>query len=231
MKHYSCILLLFFSFCFMGVYNGDAQNNKEKSLQIVYIDHEVTTPTKELNARMTERFYDVVQYPDQEALVLYLSNGRRSPIAFVNLKEFATEEQLKFISASGLRRDTEDAFKDVLETMNKANSHTVEPLIDIDNILSLMEQLQVFDENGALNYKKLSFDFYVGPQFWLLRNNEKIISRIYAILHHGLKDADKDKISINVFKPADTKLEYTEGKPFGEANLNGINEKLSIMEY
>jgi hypothetical protein len=215
----------------MGVYNSDAQNNKEKRLQIVYIDHEVTTPTKELNSRMTQRFYDVVQYPDQESLVLYLSNGRRSPIAFVNLKEYATDEQLKLISASGQRRDTEDAFKDVLETMNKANSHTVEPLIDINNILSLLEQLQVFDENGRLNFKSLRFDFYIGPQFWLLRNNEKIISRIYAILNHGLKDEDKDKLSFNVFKPANSKLEYTEGKPFGEANLNGINEKLSIMEY
>lgn len=210
---------------------GVAQDNSKKNLQFVYIDHEVLTPTKVLNERMTMRYFEVVQYPEQESMILYLSNGRLSPVAFVNLEDYATAEQLPGITTSGQRRDTEDAFNDVLETMNKANSHTVEPIIDINNILSVLDQQQVFDESGKLKFKRLRFDFYVGPQFWQLFNNEKVIARLYAIIQQGLQDSDKDKISFNVFKPKDSHLDYPEGKPFGEFNLNGLNEILNIMEY
>lgn len=224
-------LILYLLLVLTGTAWVTAQDNSKKNLQFVYIDHEVSTPTKVLNERMTMRYYDVVQYPEQESMIIYLSNGRLSPIAFVNLVDYAMAEQLTGNIPSGRRRDTEDAFKDVLETLNKANSHTVEPVADINNILSVLDQQQVFDENGKLNFKRLRFDFYVGPQFWQLLNNEKIIARLYAIIQQGLQEGDKDKISFNVFKPKDSHLDYPEGKPFGEINLNGINEKLSIMEY
>lgn len=224
--------LIYTFFFLLGTYEVIAQeNNNEKRLHFVYIDHEVTTPTKVLNERMTQRFYDVGEFKDREALVLYLSNGRRSPVAFVNLKDYLTKAQLERLSISGQSRDTEEAFKSVLETMNNANSHDVEPLIDIDNIINLFEGLHVFNDNGKLNFKVLRLDFYIGPKFWLLRNNEKIISRLYALLYHGLQEDDKEKITFNIFKPKGTQLDYPDGKPFGDANLNGINEKLQIMDY
>ena len=231
MKYLYFSLLFCLFFCYGSAYYVFAQNNQEKRLQFVYIDHEVTTPTKVLNERMTQRFYDVGEYPDREALILYLSNGRRSPVAFVNLKEYLKEIELERFSISGKPRDTEDAFLEVLETMNNANSHDVEPLIDINNILTLFERLQVFDEKGNLNFKVLRLDFYVGPKFWSLRNNEKIIARLFALLQQGIQESDKEKITFNIFKPKGTQLDYPKGKPFGESNLNGINEKLHIMEY
>jgi len=224
-------IILYLLFGITGTVWVTAQDNSKKNLQLVYIDHEVSTPTSVLNERITTRYYEVVQYPEQESMILYLSNGRLSPVAFVNLEDYATAEQLPGNTNSSQRRDTEDAFKGVLETMNKANSHTVEPLIDINNILSILDQQQVFDENGKLKFKRLRFDFYVGPQFWQLFNNEKVIARLYAIIQQGLQDSDKKKISFNVFKPKDSHLDYPEGRPFGEFNLNGINEILNIMEY
>lgn len=221
MKHQTLLILT--CLLLFGTYHAEAQDNQEKRLHFVYIDHEETTPTKVVNDRMTQRFYDVGEFPDREALVLYLSNGRRSPVAFVNLKEYA--------STSGAKRDTEEAFKDVLETMNNANSHSVEARVDVENILNIFEGLKVFDENGKLNFKSLRIDFYVGPNFWLLRNNEKIISRLYALLQQGLQDEDKKKITFSVFKPANVKIDYPHGKPFGDANLNGINDKLQLLEY
>lgn len=230
MKHLSIILnaLCFF---LLFINDIDAQNNQEKRLQFVYIDHEVTTPVGLLNERMTQRLSDVGEFPDREALILYLSNGRRSPMAFVNLKEYLTSNQLELFTTLGLPRDTEDAFMNVLEIMNTANSHTVDARADVDNILDLLERFLVFDENGKLNFKSLRFDFYVGPNFWLLRNNEKVIARLYAVLRQGLSDEDKEKISFRVLRPSGVELEYTEGKPFGEANLDGINTQLNIMEY
>ena len=115
--------------CFFCGFGFDLQINAQsypgKRLQFVYIDHEVSTPTAVLNERLTGRYYDVVQFPDYDAMIVYLSNGRKSPMAFVNLPEFATEAQLVRTTTSGQRRDTEDAFKEVWETMNSANSHDV----------------------------------------------------------------------------------------------------------
>lgn len=214
-----------------NIFNISAQSYPEKRLQFIYIDHEVSTPTATLNERLTSRYYDVVQFPDNDAMVVYLSNGRRSPMSFVNLRDFATEWQLEKITKSGRPRDTEDAFKDVLETMNNANQHDVEPLVDVENILSLLEQFQVFAEDASLNFKSLRFDFYIGPQFWRLQNNVSVIARIYSLIQQGLRDEDKGKISFNVFKPSDSQLDYIEGKPFGDTNLNGINDVINIMEY
>ena len=227
MKHISNIFLGFALFFLSPVNKMDAQNNQEKRLQIVYIDHEVTTPTDVLNQRMTERFWNAKEFPDGEALILYLSNGRKSPQAFVNLKEFMTERQLEVFTTSSTPRDTEEAFMAVLEAMNTANSHTVEAQMDVDYILQILERFDVFDENGRLNFKSLRFDFYVGPNFWLMNNNEKVIARLYAVILQGLPEDEKEKISFRVLKPSGCQLEYSDGKPFGEANLEGINEQLS----
>lgn len=230
MKHFRLILLACMSFIFMGITNLSAQDNKGKRLQFVYIDHEVTTPIDVLNQRMTQRFYDIVEYPDQDAMVVYLSNGRRSPVALVNLQEYLHESQLQR-TAFGQARDTQDAFKGVIEMMNKANSYTVDARIDMDNILELLDGLQVFDEDGHLNFKALRFDFYVGPNFWLLGNNEKLIAHLFMVLRQGIHDEDKEKLSFNVFKPNNTQLEYKDGKLFGNANIDGINNSITIMDY
>lgn len=232
MKRLSLIVLycFFLAICFLSdIY---AQDNKGKRLQFIYIDHEVTTPTALLNSRITDRRNDVIQFPNRESLIVYLSNGgRRSPTAFVNLKEYLNNEQLERISASGNSRDSEAAFKTVLEMLNNANSHTVDARADVQNILDMLDHLNVYDENGKLNYRSLRFDFYIGPQFWQLRNNEKVIARLYSVLRYGLSDEDKDKISFNVLKSEDVSIEYDEENPFGISNLDDINSTIQIMEY
>lgn len=231
MKRFLYVMIICSIGGLLNVCKASAQDNHGKRLQFIYIDHEVSTPTDVLNRRVTQRFYDVGEFPESEALILYLSNGRRSPMAFVNLKEFLSDVQLEHMTASGLPRDTEDAFNSVLETMNSSNSHDVDARMDMNNILELLEKFDVFDEKGSLNFKSLRFDFYVGPNFWLLRNNEKIIARLYAILQQGLQDKDKGKITFNVLKPSQVQLDYAPKFPFGAANLDDINNKLSIMEY
>lgn len=229
MKNLSLTLLSCILFSVLFANDIEAQNS-EKRLQIVYIDHEVTTPTDAVNRRLTERFYQVSSY-ESDALIIYLSNGRRSPMAFVNLKEFLTENQLALLTSSGQPRDTEEAFRVVKEALNSANSHTVDAKADINNILELIDRFNVFDENGKLNYKELRFEFYIEPNFWLLRNNEKVIARLYSLLFNGIPSSEKEKISFRVLKPKGTQLEYSEGQPFGDSNLDGINEEVNIMDY
>lgn len=226
---YNVLNCLLFTFCLVcDVY---AQDNKGKRMQFVYIDHEVTTPTALINNRITDRKNDVSQFPERESLIVYLSNGRRSPVAFVNIKEYLDNEQLMRITPSGNSRDTEEAFKYVLEVLNNANSHTVDARVDVQNILDILEHLNAFDENGKLNYRSIRFDFYIGPNFWQLRNNEKVIARLYSVLRNGLSNDDKEKITFNVLKPENVHIDYIEGKPFGASNLDDINSDIQIMEY
>lgn len=228
MKKYLFALWLVLAF-FMCSERASAQSHKNMRLQFVYIDHELSTPVSTVIRRMKERYDEVEEFSERESLVVYLSNGRFSPIAFVNLKEYADYESLRELSPTGTPRDTRDAFDYLLEALNNTNSHSVDARTDVNNILEIIDGLEVFANDGTLNFKSLTFDFYVGPTFWAQRNNEKVIARLYAVLQQGSNDPNI--ITFNVFKPKDLKLDYPEGKPYGEHNLNNINSTFKILDY
>jgi hypothetical protein len=46
-----------------------------------------------------------------------------------------------------------------------------------------------------------------------------------------LGENNANSITFNLFKSKSMQLDYLEGKPFGEYNLNNINAKLRIVEY
>jgi len=221
---------LWMLFAFLLISGGaSAQSKKDKRLQFVYIEHELQTPVSTIIKRMKKRYDEVEEFKNQESLVVYLSSGHYSPVAFLNLDEYADEDFFKRNTISGDPRNTRDAFDNVLEALNNANSHTVDAFSDVDNILDILDGLGVFGEDGTLNFKSLTFDFYIGPNFWLHRNNEKVIARLYAVLQLGENNANS--ITFNLFKSKSMQLDYLEGKPFGEYNLNNINAKLRIVEY
>lgn len=222
------IILILLAFIFLPK-EVSAQSNINKRLQFVYIEHELQTPVSTLIKRMKKRYDEVEEFKDKESLVVYLSSGIFSPVAFVNLEEYADETYLRANTSTGKPRDKRDAFDNVLESMNNANSHTVNATSDVNNILDILEGFEVFADDGSLNYKSLTFDFYIGPSFWLQRNNEKIIARLYAVLQLG--EQNDNNITFNVFKSKSMVLDFPEGVPFGEQNLNGINSKLRILEY
>lgn len=206
-----------------------AQSQNGRRLQFVYIEHELQTPVSTIIRRMKKRYDEVDEFADHESMVVFLSSGQRPFVAFVNLKEYEDENSLRMITPSGQSRDNRDAFDNVLEAMNNANSHTVDASSDVKNILDILDGLKVFSDEGTLNFRSLVFDFYVGPSFWAQRNNEKIIARLYAVLQMGVENASN--ITFNVYKPKGIQLDYTDGMPYGERNLNDINSKLRIVEY
>lgn len=205
-----CILLSFQSI--------SAQQTK--NYQFVYIDHEVNTPVNKLCQKLKELYDDA--YETGDVLIIYLSTGLPSEgycmQSLTNIKD-VTEKKL----------DTEEAFDKIIGALQNSNYHSVNPKADVNNILNLFETYNYLDNNGKLSYKNVKLSFYVGSRFWTLGYEYSVLSYLYALL--GVADMPLGVFSYNVMASLADKPKYEEGKPFGELNLQGINEKVKITLY
>lgn len=193
-----------------------AQDYSTMNLHFIYIDHEPSTPVNQLCERMRTLRDDAIEIDD--ALIIYLADGKQSLMSFTNLKDIY-----------GKNRDTNDAFVSIIAALQDANSHDVIASEDRKNILNLFDEYNFVNEEGLFKFSSVTMDFYVGSEFWSLGNNEKVISHLYVDFDVAM--LPKDKFFFNIFRPKGETLEYPEGKPFGNNNIDGINEKLSIFEY
>ena len=215
MRLYQYKLLAFFLsiFSIAPVY---AQDYSNVNLHFVYIDHEPSTPVNKLCQRIRTLRDDAIEVED--ALIIYLSDGRQSLLSFTNLHD-----------NHGRNRDKNEAFVDIIAALQDANSHDVIAQEDRRNILNLFDEYNFVDEQGRFLFSSVTMDFYVSPEFWALGNHEKIISHLFVDLDAA--SFPKEKLSFNVFKPKGELLQYPEGMPFGDNNIDGINQKLNILEY
>lgn len=209
--YYLSALLLF-----MVATVGKAQDFSSMNLHFVYIDHEPSTPVNKLCERIRTLRDDAIEVDD--ALILYLSDGKQSLISFTNLKD-----------NYGKDRDSNDAFVGIIAALQDANSHDVTASEDRKNILTLFDEYNFVNEMGHFKFSSVTMDFYVGSGFWSLGNNEKVISHLFV--DFDVASQPKDKFVFNVFRPKGEVLDYPEGQPFGDNNIDGINNKLSIYEY
>ena len=199
-----------------GVLGVQAQDYSKVNLHFVYIDHEPSTPVNQLCQRIRTLRDDAIEVED--ALIVYLSDGRQSLLSFTNLQD-----------VYGKNRDKNDAFVDIIAALQDANSHDVIAQEDRKNILRLFDEYNFVDENGRFLFNSVTMDFYVGPEYWTLGNHEKVISHLFV--DFDAASFPKEKLSFNVFKPKGLSLNYQEGIPFGDNNIEGINQKLSVFEY
>lgn len=193
-----------------------AQDYSKMNVHFVYIDHEPSTPVNRLCERIRTLREDAIEVDD--ALIIYLANGPQPLLSFTNLKDLY-----------GKNRDTNDAFVNIIAALQDANAHDVLAREDRKSILKLFEEYNFVDNTGKFLFNTLTLDFYVGSEFWALGNNEKVISRLFSVL--DASSFSKEKFVFNVFKPKGEKLKYPEGLPFGDNNIDGINNKLGIFEY
>ncbi len=200
----------------VGSLSVQAQDYSKVNLHFVYIDHEPSTPVNQLCQRIRTLRDDAIEVED--ALIVYLSDGRQSLLSFTNLQDMA-----------GRNRDKNEAFVDIIAALQDANSHDVIAQEDRKNILRLFDEYNFVDENGKFLFSSVTMDFYVGPEFWTLGNHEKVISHLFV--DFDAASFPKDKLAFNVFKAKGQTLNYPEGMPFGDNNIDGINQKLSIFEY
>lgn len=200
----------------VGSLSVQAQDYSKVNLHFVYIDHEPSTPVNQLCQRIRTLRDDAIEVED--ALIVYLSDGRQSLLSFTNLQDMA-----------GRNRDKNEAFVDIIAALQDANSHDVIAQEDRKNILRLFDEYNFVDENGKFLFSSVTMDFYVGPEFWTLGNHEKVISHLFV--DFDAASFPKDKLAFNVFKAKGQTLNYPESMPFGDNNIDGINQKLSIFEY
>lgn len=214
MKQY--LVLIVMVLAFTPTISVEAQDYSKMNLHFVYIDHETSTPVNQLCKRIRTLRDDAIEVED--ALVIYLSDGRQSLMSFTNLKDFNDEN-----------RDTNEAFVNIIAALQDANSHDVIAREDRKNILKLFDDYNFIDEQGHFLFNSVTMDFYIGPDFWNLGNHEKVIAHLFV--DFDVSSFAKTKLAINIFKPKGVDLKYPEGMPFGENNIEGINQKLSIFEY
>lgn len=215
MKRYQLILLTTIMWL-VGSQDVQAQDYSKMNLHFVYIDHEPATPVNQLCQRIRTLRDDAIEVED--ALIVYLSDGRQSLLSFTNLED-----------KMGKNRDQNEAFVSIIAALQDANSHDVNAQDDRKNILRLFEDYNFVDDEGRFIFSSVTMDFYIGPEYWALGNNEKVISHLFVVFDAA--SFPKDKLTFNVFKPKGQNLNYPEGMPFGDNNIDGINQKLSIFEY
>ena len=118
----------------------------------------------------------------------------------------------------------------VLVTMCITINLPVNAQADVRRVREILDDSNFISDNGDMKYRKAEIDFYVGSRFWRLGFNNKVIAHLYSIL--GLSYVSKSEVEFRVFVPkTDDKLKYAEGKPFGENNIDGINEKITLRKY
>ena len=215
MNNYQTVLLTVM-IMFVSAFTVKAQDFSDVNLHFVYIDHEPSTPVNQLCQRIRTLRDDAIEVED--ALIVYLSDGKQSLMSFTNLQDVNSGD-----------RDKNEAFVDIVAALQDANSHDVIAQEDRRNILKLFEEYNFIDEDGRFLFNSVTMDFYVGPEFWSLGNHEKVISHLYV--DFDAASFPKDKLAFNVFKPKGQSLNYQEGMPFGDNNIDGINQKLSVFEY
>lgn len=193
-----------------------AQDSSRKNLHFVYIDHEISTPVSRLCQRLQSFHNDALEVGD--VLVIYLSDNQHPFYSFTNLKD-ATDQ----------KRDSKNAFNSIIEALQNSNSHAVSARDDRHFILNLFEDYNFVDDSGQLLYQTVTFDFYVGSSFWMMGNNEKIIAHLFVAFNAA--SYTRDKFAFNIYKPREVQLNYQEDMPFGDNDIDGINNKLSVFEY
>ena len=196
-----------------------AFSQSNKYLRFIYIDHEVSTPVTPLCKLLKDARDQADENSETEQLIIYLSTGLDADnyalMSFRNIEE-------------GNENESEDAFNKIIAALQNANRHTVLPLKDVDNIISLFSKYDFFDSDGKLAIKGLTMDFFVGKDFWLLEYNQKIIATLYTVLNLHAQEKSVNELTINIRFPKKDPIDYDVEQPFGKRNLQGINSSKNI---
>lgn len=187
----------------------------------IYVEHEIGDHKNILCEKLKNVREDALETGD--VLIIYLSTGDQE-------QDFGICSYTNLEDPSGKGQDTEDAFNSIIAIIQDNKSLPVNAQADVRRVREILDDSNFISDNGDMKYRKAEIDFYVGSRFWRLGFNNKVIAHLYSIL--GLSYVSKSEVEFRVFVPkTDDKLKYAEGKPFGENNIDGINEKITLRKY
>lgn len=187
----------------------------------IYIEHEIGNHKNVLCEKLKSFREDAKEMGD--ILIIYLSTGDQDQgyglCSYTNLED-----------PSGKNQDTEEAFNSIIAVIQDSKSLPVNAVADVQNVREMIDASNFVDESGKMKYRKAEIDFYVGSRFWRLGFFNTVIAHLYSIL--GVPSVPKNKLDFRVFVPrADDKFSYPEGMPFGENNIDRINENVKLQKY
>lgn len=120
--------------------------------------------------------------------------------------------------------NSNDFDSQLLGYLKQSMSTNVEAAYDRQRIMELFGQYNFLDDEGFMNYKRVELNFHVGKSFWDFRNNESVISALFFELNAKKYVAD-EKMQFNVFfRCPPSRGSFDREKPFGDINLDDINE-------
>lgn len=194
---------------------------QDQDYQFVYVAHEIGSHRTALCEKLKKMRSDALETGDK--LVIYLSTGNQDSdfglFSLTNIDDPKRGEQ-----------NSNEAFQNIIAMIQGANSLPIVPSKDKDNIVTFFNECDFRAEDGALKCNNFIMDFYVGSRFWRLGFNNTIIAHLYSIL--DIPSLPKGKFRFRVFIPkSDENFKYTEGKAFGEDNIQNINTTIKINRY
>ena len=193
-----------------------AQSNsdfKEKELTIVYIAHTTDVPLARLTTLLEERYRGGVQFSND--VIFYLSNGSEPLIVKVNTPG---ENKVDFEPL-------------IIDELWSKRSHDIDPYTDVATLIDIINKNDFIDENKELKYLSVTFDFFVGEEFWTMKYNESIIAKFYFTLDFSKIKQTNPDLFFNVYCPSEIELVYEDNKPFGLKDLDEINSNLMVLPY
>lgn len=184
----------------LSAQNDDSR--KDKTFRFVYIAHDSSTPVGRLIDRLRHVRNDAME--GYEDVVFYLASGNNPIIVQYNVGD-----------------NNQSDFEDILlAELNDRNSHNVNAETDLTSIYKILSDVGFVNENKQLNYESASFNFYVSPRFFTLRNHEAIIAPIFVAF--DIPNIRGGRVNFQLMESRDDRL--PEGPLFGDKNWEGINE-------
>lgn len=212
---------MFFPFLSLLMFFVNSVAQAQEYYHFIYVEHEIGNHKNILCEKLKDLREDAKETGD--ALIIYLSTGDQE-------QDFGICSYTNLEDPSGKMQDTDDAFNSIISIIQDSKSLPVNAQADVRNVRSILDASNFVNESGDLKYQKAEIDFYAGSRFWRLGFNNSVIAHLYSVL--GLSSVSKNLVDFRVFVPkSDDKLRYPEGMPFGENNIDGINEKIKIQKY
>lgn len=189
---------------------GNADNHvmsKNQTFKFIYVAFDKQMNNEDLSGMLKSHFDGM---GDEPAVFYYASSGR--PI----------------VVKCNMEGDNRDDFENILlSNINNRNAGASvwEPQFDREKILSIFNQANCMDSLGKSNYEKIEFEFHVGSSFWKKGCNESLIAALFFELNvaQHIKDGTME---FHVYYHA---YEKYKGKPYGELNVDNINDLATPM--
>lgn len=192
------MLVVFATFCFGSVAQG-------RTLRFVYITHDENTVTQKLIYVLRDYYNDALNYPDQRAVVFYLSNGNYPEIVRVN-------------TANENPKD----FDRIVAELQGKRSHDVDVETDIENIQRIFNEIEA-SGGGEPVFENVEWDWYINSTFWALGYNESVIAALSWIMEMPSLVAN-GYLDLKFYYDENDILPVDDEHPFGQKGLmDGIN--------